>query len=150
MSTSFLSRRPTSAAQTRRGNSLALRLTAVILELFVGIGGIFGGVEMIRHPLNPLGMTTALIEGSPFDTYTWPGILLLVLVGVVPCALAVGVVARTRGALPLSALFGVGLMAWIVVQWALLTDRLWLQPLIFAMGAVIAVVSTVAERRRTR
>jgi len=45
----------------------------VILELFVGIGGIFGGLEMIRHPLNPLGMKTELIAASPFDTQSWAG-----------------------------------------------------------------------------
>lgn len=70
MSTSFLPRRSQSAVQTRVGSSLVLRVTLVILELFVGIGGIFGGLEMIRDPLNPLGMTTELIAGSPFDTYT--------------------------------------------------------------------------------
>jgi len=61
--------------------------------------------------------------------------------------------ARRRGALELSGLFGVGLMAWIVVQWALLSDRLWLQPLIFGIGAVIAALAALAAlavRRRTR
>ena len=38
-------------------------------------------------------------------------------------------------------MFGIGLMAWIGVQWALLTNRLWLQPLIFGIGAVITVVA---------
>jgi hypothetical protein len=41
-------------------------------------------------------------------------------------------------------------MAWIVVQWALLSDRLWLQPLIFGIGAVIAALAALAVRRRTR
>jgi len=94
---------------------VALRVTVVVLELFVGIGGIFGGLERIRHPLDPLGMSTELIAGSPFDT--WPQVLLLVLVGVTPCVLAVGVIAGTRGALALSWMFGIGLMAWIGVQW---------------------------------
>jgi len=49
--------------------------------------------------------------------------------------------ARRRGALELSGLFGIGLMAWIVVQRALLTDRLWLQPMIFGMGAVITALA---------
>jgi len=31
------------------------------VQLFVGIGGIFGGLEMVRHPLNPPGMKTELI-----------------------------------------------------------------------------------------
>src|SRR5665811_23952 len=79
MSASFVPRHSRNAVQVREGSSLGLRVTVVILQLFVGIGGIFGGLEMIRHPLNPLGMTTKLIAGSPFDTFTWPGILLLVL-----------------------------------------------------------------------
>ncbi len=57
--------------------------------------------------------------------------------------------ARVRGALELSGLFGAGLMAWIVVQWVLLSDRLWLQVLIFGIGAVIAALAAFAVRRRT-
>jgi len=52
MSTSFLPRRSQSAVQTRTGRLLAMRVTLVILQLFVGIGGVFGGLEMIpdaRH-----------------------------------------------------------------------------------------------------
>jgi hypothetical protein len=119
----------------------------VVLELFVGLGGIFGGLEMIRHPLNAFGVTTDLIAGSPFDTFTWPGALLLVLVGVAPCLLALGLVARWPGTLLLSALFGIGLMAWIGTQWVLLQDRLWLQPAMFICGAAIA---TLAWRARGR
>lgn len=150
MSTSFLPRRSPSAVQTRAGSAPALRVTVVVLELFVGIGGIFGGLEMIRHPLNPMGMTPELIAGSPFDTYTWPGILLLVLVGLTPCVLAIGLIARGRGAFQLSAIFGIGVMAWIAVQWAMLPDRLWLQPVIFGIGAAIAALATVAVRRGAR
>lgn len=140
MSTSLWPRRSPSAVRDRAGGPVALRVPVVVLELFVGIGGIFGGLEMIRHPLDSLGMSTELIAGSPFDTYTWPGVLLLVLVGVTPCVLAVGVIAGTRGALALSWMFGIGLMAWIGVQWVLLPDRLWLQPLIFGIGAVITAL----------
>jgi hypothetical protein len=40
--------------------------------------------------------------------------------------------------------------AWIVVQWALLADRLWLQPLIFGIGAVITALAARALSRRAR
>lgn len=69
-------------------------------------------LAMIRDPPNPIGMTTDQISGSPFDTYTWPGRLLLVLASVTPCVLAVGLIARWHGDLESSALFGIGLMAW--------------------------------------
>jgi membrane protein implicated in regulation of membrane protease activity len=55
-----------------------------------------------------------------------------------------------RGAVALSGAFGAGLMAWIGVQWTLLTDRLWLQPLMFAIGAVIVALAVTAYRRRAR
>jgi hypothetical protein len=146
MSISLRPRRGPRVVETRAGSPLAVRVTVVILELFVGIGGVFGGLEMIRHPLNPLGMSTELIAGSPFDTYTWPGILLMVLVGVTPCVLAVGVITRRPGALEVSGMFGIGLMAWIGVQWVLLPDRLWLQPIIFGIGAVITALATRGRR----
>jgi len=136
--------------QIRPGTFKVLRSTLVGLLLFVGIGAVFGGLEMIRDPLNPLGMTPNLIAGSPFDTYTWPGILLLVLVGLAPCVLAVGLVVRWPGALELSAAFGLALMAWIVVQWVMLADRLWLQPLIFGIGALISAIAIRAVGRLAR
>jgi len=122
----------------------------VILQIFVGLGGIFGGLEMIRHPRNAFGVTPELVAGSPFDTFTWPGILLLVLVGLTPCILAVGLIAGRPGMLQLSGAFGVGLMAWIGVQWALLSDRLWLQPVMFVIGAVIAAMAVLELRRTAR
>jgi len=146
MSTSIWQRHTREAVQSRLAG---WRVSLVILQLVVGLGGIYGGVEMIRHPLNAFGVTAGLIAGSPFDTFTWPGILLLVLVGVVPCTLTVGLIARWPGAVPLSGLFGIGLMAWIGVQWALLEDRLWLQPAMFIIGAAIAVLAARALRRHS-
>jgi len=112
----------------------------VILELFVGLGGVFGGLEMVRHPRNAFGVTTQLIAGSPFDTFTWPGVILILLLGLTPCLLAFGLVAGWPGSRTSSGLFGLGLVAWIAVQWALLDDRLWLQPAMFIVGGVIAVL----------
>ncbi|HEY8821507.1 MAG TPA: hypothetical protein VIM49_06115 [Dermatophilaceae bacterium] len=147
MSTSIWPRRTPEAVQSRPGSR---HVSLVILDLFVGLGGIYGGLEMIRHPLSAFGVTTDLIAGSPFDTFTWPGVLLLVLVGLAPCFLAIGLTARWPGMLQLSGLFGVGLMAWIGVQWALLDDRLWLQPAMFIFGAAIAALALRALRRPDR
>lgn len=147
MSTSIRPRRTAQTLQTRPRRWQTWRVTLVILELFVGLGGVFGGLEMVRHPLNAFGVTTELIAGSPFDTFTWPGVLLLVLVGVTPCLLALGLVAGWPRSLALSGLFGVGLMAWIAVQWTLLQDRLWLQPAMFIIGAAIAVLALRGRRR---
>jgi membrane protein implicated in regulation of membrane protease activity len=52
--------------------------------------------------------------------------------------------------MPLSALFGIVLAAWIEDQWALLQDRLWLQPVMFCIGTVIAALGVPALRRGER
>jgi hypothetical protein len=151
MSTSIWSgNTPEAEVQTREGSLRTPRIALVILQLFVGVGGIAGGLEMIRHPLNPFGVTPELIAGTPFDTFTWPGVLLLVLVGVAPSVMAIGLIAGIPRTLPLSGLFGIGLMAWIGVQWALLQDRLWLQPVMFCLGTLIAALALHALRRGER
>lgn len=147
VTTTTSSRRP---VDDRAWRSSLLRGALVGLELFVGAGAVYGGWQMLRHPDGPLGVTTDLLTGTPFGTYTWPGVLLLVLVGLAPLTLAVGLLLRVRGAVALSALFGVGLMAWILAQWLLIDDRLWLQPAMFAVGAVIAALGAVAHRRGAR
>jgi hypothetical protein len=126
------------------------RLLIAALELLVGVGAVLGGWQMLADPLHPLGVTPALLEGTPFADFVWPGFFLVSLVGVPPLVLAPALLARVRGALPLSGLYGVGLMAWIVVQWVLIDDRLWLQPVIFGLGAVLAVTAGLAWRRGAR
>jgi hypothetical protein len=122
----------------------------VALEVPIGVGGLAGGSAMLRDPLHPLDVTPALLDGTPFDDYTWPGFFLIVLVALPSLLLAVALLARVRGAVALSSLYGVGLMAWIVVQWLLIDDRLWLQPVVFCVGAVLAATAAAAMRRGAR
>ena len=133
-----------------RSDSPRLRWTVIVLEALVAVNAIWAGVTMMKNPLTPLGVTTDLIAGSPFHTYTWPGILLLVLNGIVPAALAIGLVARSHGAMLLSAAWGLGFMAWIVTQWFLLSDVLWLQYVLFVVGAVVAGCAITALRHERR
>ncbi len=126
------------------------RAPVAALEAFVALGGLYGGVAMIRDPLTAFGATTTMIAGSPFHTFTWPGVMLLVLNGVIPGLLAAAVLTRVDRALQLSGAYGVGLMAWIVTQWVMLDDRLWLQPAMFAIGAALLTLSVLAGRRGYR
>ena len=84
----------------------AIRLPLALLELAVAVGAIYGGLEMVRHPITPLGVTPSLLAGSPFTTFTWPGLLLFLLIGIAPFLLAFGVLCKLTGAVLLSAGFG--------------------------------------------
>src|SRR3981081_4386182 len=76
---------------------------AVVLEIFLGIGALFGGgVFLLAPDGHLLGMTTKTLAGSPFQAYLVPGILLFLFVGVAPL-LAAAITIRRTGIDPLSA-----------------------------------------------
>jgi hypothetical protein len=150
MTTDRVTDRYRSVPQDRPPDSPALRLTLVGLMVFVGLGGVFGGINMLADPYEAMGMTTHMIHRTPFDTFAVPGVLLLALVGVAPLALAVAYLGRTHPHPVWAAAFGVGLMAWITTQWLLIDERLWLQPLIFAVGAAILTVAAALWWRESR
>lgn len=133
--------------QDRRADSPALRLTLVGLLAFVGLGGLFGGVQMLADPYGPMGMAPHMMARTPFDTFVIPGVLLVNLVGVAPLLLAVAFLGRSHPHPAWAAAFGVGLMGWIVTQWVLVDAQLWLQPAIFVIGLAIAVLAAVSWRR---
>ncbi len=63
-----------------------VRLGALILLLFLGTGGIVGGVHLIVHPHeNQWGVRPlSLLQYSSFHSYLIPGIILLVSNGLLP------------------------------------------------------------------
>jgi hypothetical protein len=150
MATSSTTRRSPDQGSAHSRAHGGSRLLIAALELPIGIGAVLGGWQMLLDPLHPLGITPALLDGTPFGDYVWPGFLLVALVGVPALVLAPALLARIRGAVLLSALYGVGLMAWIVVQWVLIDDRQWLQPVIFGVAAVVTVTAGWAWHRGAR
>ena len=58
---------------------------AVVLEVFLGLGALFGGGALILAPDGHLlGMPVKLLAGSPFPSSLVPGIILFGLIGVAP------------------------------------------------------------------
>jgi len=127
-----------------------VRWTLVALLGFVGLGGVYGGVQMLADPYGPMGMSTRMIARTPFDSFTVPGLLLLVLVGVAPLCLAFALVLGSSPHPGWVAAFGAGLMAWIAIQWVVVDAWLWLQPAIFAVGFLTTLVAAVLWRRTQR
>lgn len=55
-----------------------VKVSEVILGV-LALGALQGGVAMVIDPLQPLGMSTDFLEGTPVSTYFWPGIFLLAI-----------------------------------------------------------------------
>jgi hypothetical protein len=83
------------------------------------------------------------LEGTPFESYLVPSLVLLVAVGGGMTWAAVSLLAGRPRAPAISVAAGVTLMAWIAGQVAMIGPRggfSWLQPSSFAAGALVAVM----------
>ena len=100
---------------------LVLRLTLALLLFFVGLGGLYGGWLLISNPTGAaLGVDAALLEGSPFPDYLFPGIVLFTVNGLASCAAGLAALAGWRFAGHAGALLGLFLVAWILIQIAII------------------------------
>lgn len=128
----------------------ALRWTLVALTLFTGVTAIAGGAELITWPEGSpwIGLDVAMLEGTPFDDFLVPGLLLFFLVGVPN--LVAGVLASRSNRWAEIAGFGAGgaLTVWIVTEMVLLQMAHWLQILYLAVGAATMIVAFWAWARR--
>ena len=122
-----------SAPNTRRGVRIALG----ILQVFIGLGGVAGGVGMVSDPSGGnVGMSTAALADSPFSDYLVPGMVLLTVNGFGSLLGAMMTFPGRRRYGRIAVALGLFLMAWIVAQVSWIGLVHWLQPLYFVLGGV--------------
>jgi len=128
----------------RKGREGAVLLA---LLLFVGVGAVYGGIGLM---VNGMGMPGEWLDRMPVDTWTWPGVALLLTVAVPQF---VGVWLVTRGD-PRAGIAGItvgaALVLWILVQLAVLQRYFFLQPVIAGIGVAEVLVSWAWVRRSRR
>ena len=111
-------------------------LVAVLVLVAVNAG--YGGVGLM---VNGMGMPDDWLARTPFATWTWPGVALLVTVAV-PQLVAAGLALASHRLAPLAGLVvGAGLVMWIVVQVLVLRRYFFLQPVIAGLGVVEMVIA---------
>jgi hypothetical protein len=125
---------------------------AVVLEIFVGLGALFGGGAFILAPDGHLlGMPTKLLAGSPFPSYLVPGIVLFTFVGFAPL-LAAAITFRRHAFAPIAAVaVGVTLIGWVCVEMVVLAglgSLAW--ALYLVLGSCIAVMGATWWSSSTR
>ncbi len=111
---------------------------------FIALGGIFGGIAMIAKPDGSILHTSlVLLKHAPVKTYTWPGVFLLVFMGLWPAINIYGVLKQREWALKSSMIFGLFTVLWIVYETITIHTFSPLQPLIALLGAVVAYFAYV-------
>jgi hypothetical protein len=115
-----------------------IRLALLVVQSFVAVTAIAGGVALVIGSLYPT-LSTALIpppeylEGSPFDSYLIPGLTLAVVLGGVHLAAFVFVRLWNRFAMLVAAAAGYAALIWIFVQMIVIPFS-FLQTVYFAAG----------------
>lgn len=87
------------------------------LLVFQGLSGLVGGIGLVIDPSGAsLGFPLEWLEGSPFSSYLVPGLVLLLLLGLLPLLLSVAL--RRPLGWTYSASIGIGLilLIWLGVE----------------------------------
>lgn len=85
--------------------------------LFQGLSGLAGGIGLILDPTgSSLSIPIEWLDGSPFDSYFIPGLILFLALGVFPLHVSYGIWRCSAWAWLSALLVGFMLIIWIVVE----------------------------------
>lgn len=134
------------------------RYLLLFILLFLGIGGLYGGLMLTIDPSGQLlQMPPGSLDGSPFGNFLIPGLTLLAFNGMMPLLVVFGLLRRPHWewaewlnlypdrhwAWTFSLYNGIILSIWINVQLFFVTERSALQPS-FGLVALAIIVLTMA------
>lgn len=141
-----------------------LRFLLLFLLIFNAIGAYYGSFMLITDPTGvAIKMPPDMLQGAPFQDYFVPGIILLLVNGVLPTLAAIGLI-RRRPQLPLpiftffknqhwgwtlALLSGLGLLIWMAVQIVLLGyySEFPIQAMMTIIGAMITLLTLLPTVR---
>jgi hypothetical protein len=119
-----------------------LRGTLVVLEVIVALGAFAGGIALAGNSVD----ASSYLGELPFSSTAFAGVALAVLVGVPAAFAAVATVLGHESRLAHLSAGGL-LMGWIVAEVIYIGMISWLQPAMFVVGGVIALLGWLRPRR---
>jgi hypothetical protein len=110
----------------------------LVVATFNLLSAVGGGIALVVT--SGLGMPPTLIDGSPFDSFTGPGIILAAVVGGTQAIALLLLLLGHRLALAAAAVAAFGMILWIYVEVSMLLFYHWLQTLYFLIGTIELVI----------
>jgi hypothetical protein len=100
-----------------------LTIFTVILLVFLGSGAIYGGIILISDPSgNKFEWSVDLLIGTPFKDFLIPGIILLIMNGILPLIITVLIFIKARNYEWMIIIQGCILIGWLSVEIVLNSD----------------------------
>lgn len=115
----------------------------LVLHVFVGIGAMAGGWAAIDNPQAPLGVSSDILENSPFSNFFIPGIILFTVIGFGNILSAVTICFKMKFQTYISCIFSSALVIWIIVQCIMINSVRFLHVIFFILGLIGVVLSMV-------
>ena len=122
---------------TMPGKSKGLANGLGVLQAFVGVGAVGGGLGLILEPSGSnLGIPLETLENSPFSTYLIPGIVLFMVNGLGSLVGAAASFTRYKYVGETAVALGVFLIVWIILQIYWFAGLHWLHALYLGLGVL--------------
>src|SRR5437762_11972532 len=102
-------------------NHNAIRIPLIVIEAFIGLGAIGGGIAILTGAFDQW-LPLAWLQGTPFSDYTIPGLMLAIVVGGGMLLAAATVFIQREVTVLLSAAMGLIMIGFEVVEVAIV-DR---------------------------
>ncbi|MDQ0196216.1 hypothetical protein [Paenibacillus wynnii] len=134
-----------------------------ILQAFLGLGAIGGGLVLIIDPSGEMiGMPVSILERSPFSNFLLPGILLMLVFGLLPMLVLYGLTKRPEwkfadrlnpfkdlhSSWALSLYIGFGQIIWIMVETYMVNAVEVIHVFYMSLGLLIQVVTLLPVVQR--
>jgi hypothetical protein len=117
----------------------------ISIELFVGLSALWGGYKLIST--NDMGLPLEWLAGSPFASYTIPGVILIFAVGLINLSAAICLVKKCAIGSELSETAGLSLVIFEFSQLFIIQHNHFLQVIYFTIGIVILVVNYLLNKK---
>lgn len=122
-----------------------------LIQAFVAIGALPAGYSMLAEPDgHGLGMTKAILEGSPFTDFFIPGLFLFVVNGLVNLTSSVLCFFKSGYAPASGIILGIALLIWVFVQIYSIGLIHFLQPTFFIIGCIEIILGIMLSAQVKR
>jgi hypothetical protein len=127
---------------------LVWRRVLLGVGVFNALSALAGGVLLVvggfTNGSGGMGIPLSVLDGTPFDSFLWPGVILAVVVGGTQGLAVLLQLARDQWAPVAAAVAGFGLLIWMFAEVAMLPGFNVLQGIYFGTGVLQLAVLTAA------
>jgi len=111
-----------------------VRWALVVVGAFNALSAVGGGIGLLTP--GSMGIPLSTIEGSVFPDFTWPALILVVVIGGTQAVAVVAELRRRPAARFLAAVAGFAMIIWIFVELAIMGGYSVLHGIYFTTGAI--------------